>query len=205
MKAGALVPDNMILRLIIGELDKRGWVRRGPRVPYTLNYAAPEAAPSAVDEPSVLPSLPPTEHFTFSEGPSASFILDGFPRNAAQAAQIDRVVPINLVVNLSTPSEIILDRICNRWVHAPSGRIYNTTFNAPKVAGCDDITGEPLTRREDDDPEVWRSRLKNFEEMSMPLLEHYDKKGVLWTVRGNSSDEISPQLFSEVERRFCSL
>ncbi|KAF2099809.1 adenylate kinase-like protein [Rhizodiscina lignyota] len=202
MKSGDLVPDMMILRLILNELDKRGWVKRGPVVPYTLNYAAEDAAiEQAADEASILPTLP-TESFHYSDAPSASFILDGFPRNAAQAAQIDKIVPINLVVNISTPTEIILDRICNRWVHAPSGRVYNTTFNAPKVPGKDDVTGEPLTRRPDDEPEVWKARLAKHEESSLSLLEHYDKKGVLWTVRGNSSNEISPKLYAEFERRF---
>lgn len=97
-----------------------------------------------------------------------------------------------------------MDRIRNRWVHAPSGRVYNTTFNPPKVEGRDDITGEPLTRRDDDDPEIWKKRLAQFEETSMPLLEHYDQRGLLWTVTGNSSDEISPKLFKEFERRYAA-
>lgn len=204
MKAGALVPDKMILRLILNELDKRGWVKRGPMVPYTLHYASEDAPiEQTPDDLSILPNLP-TDQYHTSDAPTASFILDGFPRNDAQAAQIDKVVPINLVVHIHTPTDIILDRICNRWVHAPSGRIYNTTFNAPKVDGKDDVTGEALMRREDDDPDVWKARLANFERSSQPLLEHYDKKGVLWTVRGNSSNEISPKLFAEFERRFCT-
>lgn len=203
MKAGDLVPDKMILRLILNELDTRGWVKRGPAVPYTLHYAAENAAiEQPPNEASILPVLP-TEAFHYSDAPTASFILDGFPRNAPQAAQIDKIIPMNMVVNISTPTEIILDRICNRWVHAPSGRVYNTTFNAPKVPGEDDVTGEPLTRRSDDDPDVWKSRLKRHEESSLSLLEHYDKKGVLWTVQGNSSNEISPKLFAEFERKFC--
>ena len=98
---------------------------------------------------------------------------------------------------------IILERIANRWVHAPSGRVYNTGFNKPNVEGKDDVTGEPLTKREDDGEETWRARLKKFEETSEPLLEHYERKGVLWRVEGKSSDEISPKLFGEFERRFC--
>jgi adenylate kinase len=203
MKSGDLVPDTMILRLILNELNKRGWVKKGPVVPYTLHYAAEDAAlEQGADEAPVMPTLP-AESFQYSDAPNASFILDGFPRNASQAAQIDKIVPINLVVNINTPKEIILDRICNRWVHGPSGRVYNTTFNAPKVEGKDDVSGEPLTRRPDDEPEVWKSRLANHEKTSLPLLEHYDKKGVLWTVHGNSSNEISPKLFAEFERRFC--
>ena len=98
---------------------------------------------------------------------------------------------------------IILGRIADRWVHAPSGRVYNTGFNRPKIEGRDDETGEPLTKREDDNEETWKARLKKFNETSDPLLEHYSRKGILWTVEGNSSDEISPKLFGEFERRFC--
>ena len=65
------------------------------------------------------------------------------------------------------------------------------------------MTGEPLVQRADDSEETWRGRLKKFEETSQPLLSHYEGKGVLWKVEGNSSDEITPKLFEEVERRFC--
>lgn len=201
MKAGALVPDAMILRLIINELTTRGWIRDSTLRPYAVYSSSVEMADTTVDTVHI-PSALRTSRYSFSDHPSASFILDGFPRTAVQANQLDSIVPINMVVNLNTPSDIIIDRICNRWVHAPSGRVYNTTFNAPKVEGKDDVTGEPLTRRADDDPEVWKARLKSFKENNEPLLEHYDKMGVLWTVNGNSSDEISPQLFREFGKRF---
>ena len=150
-----------------------------------------------VEQPSLAQCSPQT-----SDDPSASFILDGFPRTASQASQLDTLIPINLVVSLKTPFSTILERIAGRWVHAPSGRVYNTTFNAPRVPGKDDVTGEQLTKRADDDEETWLNRLKKFEETSEPLLEHYSKKGVLWEVQGNSSDEITPVLFREFERRF---
>ncbi|OCL12860.1 adenylate kinase-like protein [Glonium stellatum] len=202
MKAGTLVPDTMILRLIINELTNRGWLTSDTIRPYTI-YSSSIGMDSDDTVDSVfIPSPLRTQKYNYSDSPSASFILDGFPRTAAQASRLDELIPINLVVNISTPTDIIIDRICNRWVHAPSGRVYNTTFNAPKTEGKDDITGEPLTRREDDDPEVWKARLKSFEETSLPLLEHYDKLGVLWTVKGNSSDEITPRLFKEFNRRF---
>lgn len=136
--------------------------------------------------------------------PSASYILDGFPRTAAQATQLDALVPINLVVHIDTPASVIIDRITNRWIHAASGRVYNTTFNPPKTPGKDDITGETLTQRADDSEATWLTRLKKFQETCEPLLEHYDKLGVLWVVQGNSSDEISPKLFQEFGRRFGS-
>ena len=81
--------------------------------------------------------------------------------------------------------------------------MYNTTFNAPRVAGRDDVTGEALTQREDDCEETWKERLRKFEETSRPLLEWYEQRGVLWRVQGRSSDEITPWLVEEVGRRFC--
>ena len=179
MKAGNLVPDDMILRLILDALKAKRWV----------------STTSSIDDPT--PATP-------SSSPSASFILDGFPRTSVQACKLDSIIPVNLVVSLITPVEIILGRIAGRWVHAPSGRVYNTTFNPPKVAGKDDLTGESLTKRADDDEETWRQRLKKFDETSEPLLEHYEKRGLLWTVKGNSSNEISPQLYTEFENRFCN-
>ncbi|KAI4158387.1 MAG: hypothetical protein LQ342_007473 [Letrouitia transgressa] len=177
MKAGSLVPDDMILKLILGELQSKRWVS------YQSSITGAFLA-----EPS--------------KSPDASFILDGFPRTAIQATKLDSLIPINLVVSIITPVNIILSRIASRWVHAPSGRVYNTGFNAPKVEGKDDITGEPLTKRADDDEATWKQRLKKFDETSEPLLEHYERQGVLWTVQGNSSDEITPKLFQEFEARF---
>jgi adenylate kinase len=107
-----------------------------------------------------------------------------------------------MAIHVHTPTEIILDRICNRWIHPPSGRTYNTTFNPPKVEGKDDVTGEKLVQRDDDKPEVWKARLKTFNDDAQPLLEHYEEMGVLWRVEGNSSNEISPKIFEEFGRQF---
>ncbi|KAF2403741.1 adenylate kinase [Trichodelitschia bisporula] len=199
MKAGVLVPDAMMLRLILNEATKRGWAEREPRMPYTLSCTTSNLSTSSMEDMTAPPTF---SQYTYSDNPNSSFILDGFPRTVSQASQIDNLIPINLVVYLNTPVNAIMERIMNRWVHAPSGRVYNMTFNPPKVPGKDDATGEALTRRDDDDPEVWKSRLRQFERTSLPLLDHYSKKGVLWTVNGNSSDEISPQLIKEFEKRF---
>jgi len=190
MRAGNLVPDVLILDLILSSLTSKGWLS---------TTKSPSEVISALDRGNGTIS----EAVHASQEPSTSFILDGFPRTASQAVTLDRLIPINLVVHLLTPPSIIISRIANRWVHAPSGRVYNTDFNAPKVAGKDDVTGEPLTKREDDDEETWKQRLRKFGETSEPLLKHYDAKGLMWRVEGNSSDEISPKLFQEIERRFA--
>ena len=184
MKSGGLVSDDLMLRLISNELVTRGWIRgHGPPPVMTLSSsstAEPDAldmspGKSAVD--SILNAAPRAGAHSSpeaSECPSASFLLDGFPRTAAQAEILDRIVPINLVVSIKTPFEVVMERIAGRWVHEPSGRVYNTSFNAPRVRGIDDVTGEPLVQRSDDSEAVYRARFDKFEETSRPLL------GPLW-------------------------
>lgn len=217
MKRGELVPDSMILRLIRNTLTTKGWLypKDGHAPAYNLNSMTTGYGSDGTSESRGLAHEPhddsfitiPSEReseYTYSTHPSASFILDGFPRTAGQADQLDSLIPINMVIHIHTPTEIILDRICNRWIHPRSGRVYNTTYNAPKENGKDDLTGEPLIQRDDDKPEVWKARLKGFEDNSRSLLEHYDKLGVLWKVQGNSSDEITPKIFEEFGKRFGS-
>jgi adenylate kinase len=213
MKAGGLVSDDLILRLISNELNQRGWLfpddTRAPMMTLNSSVLGPETSPTTLDDDPFFTGR--TFNTAGSAGaqprassdPSASFLLDGFPRTAAQAGQLDNIVPINMAVSITTPFDVIMERISGRWVHEPSGRVYNTTFNPPQVAGIDDVTGEPLVRRADDDLETYRSRFRKFQETSEPLLEHYARKGVLWEVEGLSSDEISPKLFDEFERQFC--
>jgi adenylate kinase len=190
MQSGNLVPDSMILNLISDDMKSKGWL-----LPPRTSSVQPTASSSSS-------SLADTSS-SHSIDSSASFILDGFPRTATQAATLDSLVPVNFVVHLITPPSVILARIASRWVHEPSGRVYNTDFHPPKVPGKDDVTGEPLTQREDDSLETWKQRLRKFEETSKSLLEHYDRQRCLFRAEGNSSDEISPKLFAEVERRFC--
>lgn len=208
MNQGALVPDSMILRLIRNSLTTRGWLIPADGMqPFTVNYssAAAEAATSdfsaGAENWVTLPPEMDTE-YRYSEHPDASFILDGFPRNASQAEQLEKMIPVNMAIHIYTDPEIISERMSQRWVHPKSGKVYNTTFDPPKVPGKDDETGEPLIQRDDDKPEVWRNRLKTFEESSQPLLTYFAKRGILWKVEGDSSDEITPKLFKEFEKRF---
>lgn len=210
LKAGGLVSDALMMRLISNELYKRGWLASQGRS--NIMTLSSSVTSMGVEEFNSTPAMDP--FLTASplsntsiplqtlEDPSASLILDGYPRTAPQAGILDGLVPINLAVSIKTPVDVILQRFAGRWVHPRSGRIYNMDFNAPRVPFVDDITGEPLVQRSDDRPEVVRARLKKFQETSEPLLEHYAKKGVLWEVMGMSSDEISPKLFREFETRF---
>ncbi|KAK4041582.1 P-loop containing nucleoside triphosphate hydrolase protein [Parachaetomium inaequale] len=218
MKAGGLVSDDLILRLISNELNQRGWIYSGHPSGNVMTLASSavgatgESAQPFQDDAGMAAFLSSPAHARgygggggaarINDDPSASFLLDGFPRTAAQADRLDEIVPINLAVSIRTPLDVIMERIHGRWVHEPSGRVYNTSFNAPRVPGRDDVTGEPLVRRADDSDEVYRARWNKFQETSEPLLEHYARKGVLWEVDGLSSDEITPKLLGEFERRF---
>jgi adenylate kinase len=191
MNDGGLVPDPLILNLILSELTSRKWIsvdKSNDEIIAALGRGNGSAS-SAVQ---------PDSH------PDCSFLLDGFPRTGSQAQALSHLIPMNLVIHLVTPVDIILGRMANRWIHQASGRVYNVGFNDPKVAGKDDVTGEPLVQRDDDSEATWRKRLSKFEETSSDLLNFYKKQetSLVVTVKGNSSDEISPQIFEEIDRRF---
>lgn len=191
MNSGKLVPDPLILNLILTELTQRKWLSLSKsREDIITGIAQGDASATAAIEAS--------------NNPDTSFILDGFPRTAAQAQALAYMLPMNLVFHLQTPVDIILSRMASRWIHPASGRVYNVGFNDPKVAGKDDITGEPLVQREDDSEATWRRRLATFEETSVPLLNFYRQQGpdMVIEVKGDSSDEISPQIFAELDKRF---
>lgn len=136
--------------------------------------------------------------------PSSSWILDGFPRTSKQANMLQLELKkvgaqLNLVIELDVPQHIILDRITHRYVHIPSGRTYNLHYNPPKVAGKDDITGEPLTKRVDDKEIILRKRLNDYNSSLASLKEFYQREGVLHTVRGESSDAIFPKILKIIQ------
>ncbi|KAK4509497.1 uncharacterized protein ATC70_007849 [Mucor velutinosus] len=135
---------------------------------------------------------------------NTNWLLDGFPRTIHQAEALDATLnklmqPLNLVINLQVPEDVILQRIMDRWIHIPSGRVYNLSYNPPRVPGLDDVTGEPLSKRPDDTPEVFKVRLDQHHAMATPLLDHYHD--VVVNVKGNTSDEIYPQIESEIVNR----
>ncbi|XP_043651623.1 GTP:AMP phosphotransferase AK3, mitochondrial [Drosophila teissieri] len=123
-----------------------------------------------------------------------SYILDGFPRNIAQAEALAAREQIDAVITLDIPHNVIIDRVRNRWIHAPSGRVYNVGFQDPKVPGRDDVTGEPLTQREDDKPEVVAKRLQLYDELMNPVIAWYEKKGLVATFKGKQTKEIWPRM-----------
>jgi adenylate kinase len=102
------------------------------------------------------------------------FILDGFPRTVGQAQKLDEMLAargqsIDKVLNFNVPDAQLVERVTGRWVHAASGRSYHTKFAPPRVPGTDDVTGEPLMQRKDDNAETLKSRLAAFHAQTAPV------------------------------------
>merc|ERR1712117_512330 len=82
------------------------------------------------------------------------------------------------VVEFAIDDSLLVRRICGRWFHLASGRSYHEEFHPPRVPGVDDITGEPLVRRNDDNEEVLVKRLEQYHSLTSPLVEYYKKRGL---------------------------
>ena len=130
------------------------------------------------------------------------FLLDGFPRTLGQAEKLDSMLdqrkqPLDSVVEFSIDDSLLglslsywyrlvnqprnifsVRRICGRWFHLASGRSYHEEFHPPRVPGKDDITGEPLVRRNDDNPEVLKKRLEQYHSLTAPLVSYYSAFGL---------------------------
>jgi adenylate kinase len=109
------------------------------------------------------------------------FLFDGFPRTLAQADALkDAGVVVDAVVEIDVPDEEIIKRMSGRRVHLASGRTYHVVYNPPKEEGKDDVTGEPLIQRDDDQEETVKARLKVYHDQTEPLIEYYSK----WSKEG---------------------
>ena len=138
------------------------------------------------------------------------FLFDGFPRTIPQAdAMKDAGVPIDAVVDIDVPDAEIIKRMSGRRVHLASGRTYHVVFNPPKVEGKDDVTGEPLIQRDDDQEETVKKRLDVYHAQTEPLINYYKK----WEAGGEADapkyvfiagvgkvDEIRDSIFSALDK-----
>ena len=115
-------------------------------------------------------------------------ILDGFPRTVKQAEELDKILAqkgkkVDKVINLTTPNEEIIERIVNRRVcsNQECKTVYNIILNPPKQEGICDKCGSELVIRKDDTEETVKARLETYFEQTSPLVEYYEKKGILLT------------------------
>jgi adenylate kinase len=113
---------------------------------------------------------------------AGGFLFDGFPRTLGQAdAMRNAGVQIDCVIEIAVPDEEIIQRMSGRRVHLASGRSYHVKFNPPKVADKDDLSGEPLIQRQDDQAETVNQRLRVYHAQTKPLIEYHSK----WQATGD--------------------
>ena len=142
--------------------EAEGYMRRGDLVPDRVVIALVE---HRVSEPDC----------------AGGFVLDGFPRTVEQAKALRAAgVDLDVVLELYAPEAEIVERLTGRRIHAPSGRIYHVTRHPPRVAGRDDVTGEPLVQRPDDTEEVVHKRLAEHRAMASALMAYYRE----WAANG---------------------
>jgi len=111
------------------------------------------------------------------------FLFDGFPRTIPQAEALKQAgIQIDYVVEIEVADAEIIKRMSGRRVHLASGRTYHVEFNPPKVAGKDDVTGEDLIQREDDQEETVKKRLAVYHDQTRPLVDYYSA----WAATGDS-------------------
>ena len=102
------------------------------------------------------------------------FLFDGFPRTIPQADALKEAgVKLDCVLEIDVPFDAIIERMSGRRAHVASGRTYHVKFNPPKVAGVDDVTGEPLVQRADDQEETVKKRLQVYSDQTRPLVDYY--------------------------------
>ncbi|RFU32662.1 hypothetical protein B7463_g3659, partial [Scytalidium lignicola] len=111
------------------------------------------------------------------------FILDGFPRTVVQAEGLDSMLEehnqkLQHAVELQIDDGLLVSRITGRLVHPSSGRSYHKIFNPPKEQMKDDITGEPLVQRSDDNAEALKKRLVTYHKQTAPVVDYYKKTGI---------------------------
>ncbi|MED5434828.1 MAG: adenylate kinase [SAR324 cluster bacterium] len=146
------------------------------------------------------------EERIFQNDCAVGYMLDGFPRNKEQAKKLDAMLAgqnqkIDIVLRLLLKDEVVVRRIAGRRFHVESGRSYHVEYNPPEIAGKDDLTGEPLIQRADDNEEVMQSRLNIYHEQTEPLVKYYEKKGVLVSIDGlGTPDEVFAKIKTALDQ-----
>ncbi|MCY1713906.1 adenylate kinase [Caproiciproducens galactitolivorans] len=113
------------------------------------------------------------------------FVLDGFPRTIPQAEALDKMgIPIDKVIDIEVPDEVIVQRMSGRRVCESCGASYHLLYNKPDVEGVCSKCGGTLVQRKDDHPDTVKERLKVYHEQTEPLKGYYSKQGKLCVVEG---------------------
>ncbi|TFK69649.1 adenylate kinase 1 [Pluteus cervinus] len=139
-----------------------------------------------------------------NSGCKNGFVLDGFPRTVVQAQKLDKMLEdrkekLDNVVQLEIDDQLLISRITGRLIHPGSGRTYHKEFHPPKKPMTDDVSGEPLIQRSDDNVETLRKRLTTFHSQTGPVVGYYREKG-LW--HGLDAAQSPPVVWENLRKIF---
>lgn len=134
------------------------------------------------------------------------FLLDGFPRTVPQAEKLDdllrkRKTSLDAVIEFAIDDSLLVRRITGRLIHQSSGRSYHDEFHPPKVPMRDDITGEPLMRRSDDNVEALKKRLESYHKQTAPLVNYYAHRGLHYKI---NAAENANKVFANIDSIFLT-
>jgi adenylate kinase len=148
------------------------------------------------------------ERFTEGEPIEHGFVFDGFPRTLRQAEKLEAALqnhPLDVVINLDVPTDIVLDRIAGRRVCEDCGTTYHV-HAPPKDDWTCDVCGGKVVQRDDDTEEAVMRRLELYNEETVPIIDYYRRLGKLVVVDGTGDgDEVFARLVEQVDRRLKPL
>lgn len=128
------------------------------------------------------------------------YVLDGFPRTIPQAKALTKALDdlgkeLEFAIDIEVPDKHIIDRMSGRRTCTSCGATYHLIYNKPEVENICDACGKGLILRDDDKPETVEKRLDVYHEQTQPLIEHYEKDGILRVVDGTQNME---EVFSAI-------
>lgn len=127
-------------------------------------------------------------------------MLDGFPRTIPQAEALNKISKVDLVINIEVDFNLLMERLCGRRVCKDCRESYHISRlnGETKCARC----GGELYQRKDDNPETVKSRLAVYQVETAPLIEYYEKRGLLFNVVGNTTPE---DVYAEVSKKLDTM
>ncbi|MCY0885550.1 MAG: adenylate kinase [Firmicutes bacterium] len=187
ISTGAIFRQNLADRTPLG-LEARRYMEAGQLVPDEVTIGMVAAR---LQEPDA----------------RAGFILDGFPRNVAQAEALDRMlarsgVGLTAALLLEADRDLVMARLTGRRVCERCGATYHVEYHPPKVAGVCDVCGGPLVQRPDDRPETVARRLDVYEQETRPVVDYYRRRGLLVTVPAEGAEnEVTRRIIAALHHR----
>jgi len=135
---------------------------------------------------------------------SNGFLLDGFPRTVVQAEKLDQLLEkrrtsLDAVIEFGINDSLLVRRITGRLIHTPSGRSYHEEFHPPKKPMTDDVTGEPLIRRSDDNADALKKRLEAYHKQTQPLVDYYQIRGIHYCI---DASKAAQEVFKNIDNIF---